>query len=702
MADVNTSGSTPAGTNNPVQQNPAPAQLGQPTNAAMNNFPADAPSPEQLEQLAQQIPNGNANQKSEAWSTRASRAGVSLAELAAALPLIPSSLVSQAENIIDHEESELGSFWLNYVTTTIKTLSSFFIYPFRKFIAPRQQDDIDYVAMNKRPFLLDDIIQRSSQTAVVRQVTSFIFAMRRSLSNFLPNLFTVPAEEHDPLRPQGKRVSGFIKNLYTLGDTLVSPFRFVSSMMSVLISLPSHALGIASSYLGDQKSFNFAKFGEEISEIMMPVVSNFDSLQRIARAYFDSWTTGNSKRVELDKYNVGFTHMIQATLGSVTAVPYFISAFAKVKDKLLEKVAGESKLAIVVREFVSSFSLLLKSLGFYTGNTASLQYNAKMAAEKFCEYVSEYSDKYLGKLMNSNSYLQSLFKKIRPTNLDGEVIPSMDLTKGNMDIQDGYVLNRFRKSSLFSDLYDYLHPIQRSLMLLPNAFVNLSDPYVQDNGTRLLRWADRLVGLNSMILSFPNAVIYFAKTRAPQLILKFYETKQKKMELEGHNYDSYTAFRNLVAHLGESHVPGAGYVAASLENLDIRPGDFKNPEAIKGKLDKIEDDAKEQEHALKASELVKAMRIGLRHLIASENPVFFARRNEEGYTAEEQNKMKIYDAIGNFATTIRGIPVLGWFGAPLIEMFRSVYKVKRKDNLKLLGARPGAKEVEPNLATAQA
>lgn len=702
MPDINTnSGSTNAGTNNPVQQqSPVPAQLDQPINPAENNSTATAPNPGQLAQLFQEK-NNEQNpmpSKAETWLTGFSRSSLSLAELTAALPLIPSSLINQAENIIDHEESELGSFMLNYLTTTIKTLSSFFIYPFRKFIAPKQED-IDNVNMNRRPFLLDDIVKRSSQTAFVRQVTSFIFAMRRSMFNFLPNLFTVPSEEHDPTRPQGNPASSLIKNLFALGNTLVSPFRFVSSLMSVLVSLPSHALGSAASYLGDQKSFNFAKFGEELSEILMPVVTNFDSLQRTTRAYFESWSTGRSKQVEFDKYNVGKVHLVQATLGSLTAVPYFISALGKIKEKLLEEVNGRSKLALAARDFVSSLTLSLKSLGLYSGNTASLQYQTEEGIKKFCSYLSEYSNHYLHKLMNSNSYIQSLFKKIRPTNLDGDVIASISSNKTNIDIKDGYVFNRFKKSTLFSDLYDFLHPVQRMLMLLPNAFVNLSDPYVQDNGTKILRWVDRLIGMNSMILSFPNAIIYFAKTRAPQLILKWYQTKQKQKELEGQSYDAYSSFKNFVANLHESTVPGSGYVAASLDKLDIRPDDFKNPEAIKTKLDKIEDDAKEQEHALKASELVKAMRIGMRHLIATENPVFYARRDDEGYTAEEQSKMKVYNAIGNFATTIRGIPVLGWIAAPMIELFRNVYKVKRKDNLKLLGARQPKLEQNTNPTT---
>ncbi|MBT6842243.1 MAG: hypothetical protein HOA17_00415, partial [Candidatus Melainabacteria bacterium] len=612
--------------------------------------------------------------------TRHSRRAVSVAELGAALPLIFSSLINQAENIVANEEKEHGSFMLNYFTTSIKALSSIFIYGFRKLVP--KPGKVDDVVMNKRPFVFDDALRRTSQQSFVRHITSFIFSMRRTLFQFAPNVFTVPSEQHDPDKPRGAAASKHTKNLFFLGNSVLSPIRFVSSVFSTVVSLPSHLLGALSSYMGDQKSFNFANYGSELSEIMMPVVSNLNSLQRVTKAYFDSWSTNNSKVIELGKYKVGFTNMIQAVFGSFTALPYFFSASVKVKEKLLEKEAGQFKLALLAKDFTSSFSLLLKSLGIHSGSTASLQSASLNSTAKVLEYLDEYSEKYLQKLMNSNGLIKSFFKKFRPTNLEGEVLASVKTKQLEEGITDGYVFNRFKKTTFFSDIYDYLHPLQRTLMLLPNAFVALSDPYVQDNGTRLLRWADRLIGLNSMVLSFPNAVIYFAKTRLPQLILKFYETKQRRKELEGEDYDSYNTFRHFVDRLNESSVPGAGYVAATLQSLKLQSTDFKNPHAIKSKLESLETHAKEQEHALKASELVTAMRIGLRHLIATENSLFFSKRNDDGYTTEEQNKMKIYNAIGNFSTTMRGVPFLGLIVAPVIEMFRNIYKVKKKDNLK--------------------
>ncbi|MBT6843478.1 MAG: hypothetical protein HOA17_06740, partial [Candidatus Melainabacteria bacterium] len=44
------------------------------------------------------------------------------------------------------------------------------------------------------------------------------------------------------------------------------------------------------------------------------------------------------------------------------------------------------------------------------------------------------------------------------------------------------------------------------------------------------------------------------------------------------------------------------------------------------------------------------------------------------------------------STTMRGVPFLGLIVAPVIEMFRNIYKVKKKDNLKLLNPNQGAQE----------
>lgn len=623
--------------------------------------------------------------------TSFSRASISIAELAASLPLIFASLIGQAENIVDHEENDAGSFLLNYVTTTIKTLSSIFRFGFRKLV-PRQEDE-DNVTINKRPFILDDMHSRISQTAFVRQVTAFIFSMRRSLFEFFPNLLTVPAEEHDPNKPRNSPASGFKKNIFSLVNVVLSPFRFSSSLLSTLISLPANAIGTFAAYNGDQKAFNFAKFGSEISDILLPLVSNLSSLNRITKAYINSWTNKTSKSVEFDKYNLGLTNIVQAVFGSVTTIPHFFSSLFKLKEKVLELHKGESKLAILARDFVNSSTLFLKSLGIYSGNTAALQQGAYVFVSKGLHYLMEYTNRYLNKLMNSNDIFKSFFTKFMPTDLQGNIILGNSENQLNNNIRDGYVFNRFKKSNFFNELYDYTHPIQSALMLLPNAFVDLHDPYIQDNGTKILRWIDRLVGVNSLVLSLPNAVIYFAKTRAPQLILKYFETKQRNKDIEGIPYSSYQGYINLINQLKASSMPGTGYIAATLDKLDIRADDFRNSSAIRSKLDILEKDAKEQEHSVKASELVTAMRIGLRHLIMTQNKAFYARRDENGYTAEEQGKLRIYDSIGKFGATIRGIPVVGWFASPLIDLFRRMYKVEEKQNRKLFSPKTTTNQI---------
>ncbi|MCE2928512.1 MAG: hypothetical protein LW817_02650, partial [Candidatus Caenarcaniphilales bacterium] len=91
--------------------------------------------------------------------------------------------------------------------------------------------------------------------------------------------------------------------------------------------------------------------------------------------------------------------------------------------------------------------------------------------------------------------------------------------------------------------------------------------------------------------------------------------------------------------------------------------------------------------SVKASELLGAIRIGLRTLLLTRfgQKVFRAYRDEEtGLTPEEQSSKKIYDSLGTFKEGLGRIPIMGQIAGPLIETFRSLYKVDPKTNLNLL------------------
>lgn len=619
--------------------------------------------------------------------TRKAQAGVSLLELGAALPLLFSSLISQAETLIAEENDYSDNHLVNFLATSIKSLSSTFRWGFNHYV-PRAKSEND-VTINKRPFLLDNVFSRISQPAFVRQVTSFIFTMRRALFSFIPNVLTVPAQEHDPSKPNGGTASGAQTSILRGASAILSPFRVISSLITAGFALPSNALGALFAYTGDQKPYNFTSFTSRVADCLLPVTTNLNSLYKVTKAFFDSWSSTNMHLgLTFDRYNINFMHVIQGVLGSITAVPYFFGALSKAKDILVEKDIHEHyTLANHARDFVGAVAMELQSLGWLRGNIASTQESVQQFITKSLEYLQDFSNKSLGKLMNANPVFKSFFSIFRPTDITGRVVPgnSTEITESS-NSKNNYVFNLFKKSEFFKEMFEIFHPIQSALMLLPNAFVGINDVYVQDNGTKYMRMLDLLIGVNSAILSLPNYLIYFFKTRAPQMCLKWYEIKQRKADLEGKTYDAYSDFKSVVKALHDFELPGVHYIAQVLDNLNIERGDFRNPVSVDLKFKKLEQEAVKHEHSVKASELVMAMRIGLRHLIGTQNKLFFAERDPEtGFTADEQSKDKVYKAMGTFSTSIRGIPILGWIVAPLIERFRSVYKVKPIANRKILG-----------------
>ncbi len=693
MAEINTNPATPAVTV-PTQ----PTSVAVPDmNAATNQINATTANTASSRQLPDGLFTNNTNANQDGTNTKAAdmrlpfltrkaQAGVSLLELCSAVPLLFSSLISQADTIIAEEDGHPNSRLIGFIATSIKSLSSLFKWSFDRFV-PKAKDEND-VTVNKHPFMFDAILSRISQPTFVRQVTSFIFAMRRALFSFFPNVFTVPAEEHDPTKPSGGTASGFSTAVFRGASAVLSPFRVVSSLITAVFALPSNAFGALFAYTGDQKPFNFTNFTSTVSDAMLPVTTNLNSLYKVTKAYFDSWSSKNMHLgLTFDRYNINFLHVIQGVFGSILSVPYFFGALAKTKTILVEKDANDHYLlANQARDFVGAVALELQSLGWLRGNIATTQERVQSSISKSLDYVQDFSNQSLTKLMNANSMFKSFFSQFRPVDLSGTVLPgdSPEVVESS-NLKDNYVFNVFKKSGFFGDMFDILHPIQSALMLLPNAFVGISDDYVQDNGTRSLRWLDRLVGVNSAILSLPNYLIYVLKTRVPQILIKWYEIKQRKADIEGRDYDAYQDFNNLIEKLYKIALPGSKYTARTLEDLDLRVSDFRNPMSIQSKFKKLDKEATKHEHSVKASELVMAMRIGMRHVIGTGSKLFFTERDPEtGFTAEEQSRDKVYNAMGTFSTSIRGLPVIGWIGAPIIETFRSMYKVKPVANRKKL------------------
>lgn len=707
MAEINTnSGAFPTIAAPPNGPNPG---LGSASENIANNLgdpKQNADANRALENLFSKI-NNQANPSpvipntvdiaKESLITRFGRGSLSTMEFIGALPLLFTSLVMQADNIVKQRHYDPHSFLINILTTTIGTCSMPFKWIFNYLVphASTIEKDIDDVEVNKRPFLLDNPIQRVAHPAFTKQIISLVFALRRSLFTFVPSFFTVPAEEHDPTKPQGAQAGSFSTTLLNASSTILSPLRILSSGLSSIIGLPAHLFAAISAYRGDQKPFEFTHSLSKLSNYILPATANLSSLYKVSKAYLESWSSSSkmSKRVAFEKYNIDFSNVLQGVIGSITSIPYLCGGLVKIKNALTEvKNPNDPNnqvftFAEKARDFVGEVALELKAMELIGESSliGAAQQKTFNFVSKALEYLDGYSKTFLHRIMNSSNFAKKLFSTFRPVSMTGEILggnSSQVLESANP--QENYVWNAFKKADFFTEIYDFLHPIQSLLMLLPNAFVRANDPYVQDNGTRILRLLDRLVGVNSLILSLPNYLLYAANTRVPQFFIKLLELKQRRADLKREDYDAYDTYKNTINWLRNSGIPGTKYLGNALSDLDFKAGDFRSPEIIKKQFDHLENGAIKQEHSVKASELVDAMRIGMRHLIGTQNSLFFTPRDEEGYTEEERSRKKIYDSIGTFNTTISRFPVVGWIASPILSMFRSFYATKDTRHLKQL------------------
>lgn len=713
MVEINTNSGALPSTNSPPTNGP-PSGLGGISDNSTNengisNF-KQAADTRALEDLFSKIQTQNTTNKAEtplktiskpnegSFFTKLGKGSLSMMEFTATMPLLFTSLIMQADNIVKQRNYDPNSFLINFITTTIETCSTPFKAIFN-YIVPQVrtiEKDLDDVSTNKRPFMLDSTIPRLAHPAFTKQMISLIFTLRRSLFTFLPSLFTVPAEEHDPSKPRGAQAGSISTGLFYTLSTILSPLRVLSSLTSASLGLPAHLLGVISAYKGDQKPFEFAHSLAKLSNYILPATSCLNSLYKVSKACLESLSSKDklSKRVAFEKYNIDITNVIQGVIGSITAIPYLCGGLVKIKNKLTEikdpndRNNRTFKFAEKARDFIGEIALELKTMDLIGEDSliTTAQQKVYNIISKAIEYLDNFSNSFVQRLMNSNALFKNFFSTFRPISMTGEVLAnnsSQILESANP--QENYVWNSFKKSNFFNEIYDFLHPIQSLLMLLPNAFVGSHDPYIQDNGTRMIRLLDRLVGVNSLILSLPNYLLYAANTRIPQMFIKILELMQRRADIKLEDYDAYDTYIRAINWLRNSGIPGSKYLSNSLSDLDLKPGNFRSPEIIKKQFDHLENGAIKQEHSVKASELVDAMRIGLRHLIGTESQIFFTPRDAEGYTEEERSRKKAYDAIGTFNTMISRFPVVGWIASPILSLFRSFYTTKDLRHIKQLG-----------------
>ncbi len=687
----------PAGKISPAMANP---------NLAGNNPAANSPDAA-LANLLNQLPQATANTQAENNSEpeqkpetnlneqqsgiqKFSRDLVSIGQLFAATPLVLSSFINQAENISKYGKQQgQGRNTISYIAYVIESLSYVPSWLLNRVIA--NKSDEDDVSHNQRPSLSQDAGRRLLHPNVSKEFTSLLFTFRRVIFNMFPNTFIVPSEPHDEDNSLKQSASGVSKTILETSARVLSPFRWISSLMSAATIIPANLFGVIFAYSGNQKLYNISKEFSKVTDLFTPIVSNFSSLYSSAKAFIDSYTStvANKKSLSLffGKYNISYLHVLQGSIGSLLSLPYFFGVFSKAKEILREKDENDKfKFVTHCQDLVGECAAQIKSVGLFKQDTVSvMQHKVGTFVEKFLVRINSYPKQLLEAFFNSSPLTKSIFGKIRPVDQDGNVLAGHNPTAIESEtFKDNYFLG-INKKMFFKEVFDLLHPIQSLLMLLPNTFVSLNDPYVADNAKKTLRVFDRLLGINSMVLSIPNYLIYALSTRVPQLILKGIQMKYRILKSQGRDdYDPDLQFKKTIQFIRKLPLLFGlnTYLADTLDKtIAVNEFTFRDEETMSNLMKDIEKTARSQESSVKASELVGAIRIGMRTILGK--GWFYASRTN-GLTDEERSSQSIYNSLGTFQEGIYKFPVIGWITAPLIGMIRKWYYVPPKSGRKIL------------------
>ncbi|MEY3370527.1 MAG: hypothetical protein RLZZ361_1197, partial [Cyanobacteriota bacterium] len=410
-----------------------------------------------------------------------------------------------------------------------------------------------------------------------------------------------------------------------------------------------------------------------------PITANLSSLFSSSRALYDS-SQGESLAVTFGRYNINFLNVFQGVLGGILSIPSFFGALSEAKNIILEKNShgNKYKLSGYIGELVASLVVRLKREGlFLSFSEASVKHSIETYLNKFLLNSKKQFGQLLDSFYNSTPITKKISSLFRPSDSSGNII-----ARNNSNIQletnEGYNVTKlgFNKKMFFNELHSLLHPIQSLIMLLPAAYTPISDPYITNNGKLSVRLLDRIMGISSFVLSAPNYLIYALSTRIPQIIIKYFELKQKSANAQGLDYNGYEEFlrfKNKILNLG---IPGISYLEKVLNDLPIDKLTFNSFATTNKILDSLERQAQDQEPSNKGTELLETFRIGAKALLATKNHLFFAERDEQGYTSEEHSRMSVYKSLGTFKEGLGRIPLVGIFLSPIIELLRSRYYVK--------------------------
>jgi hypothetical protein len=599
-----------------------------------------------------------------------------LGGLAISLPLIFPSLLVQAENITKYGEKGRDGF-INFISSVIDVITSPLRFVIHKIF--KNDHDENDVTANKRSFAFDDFLQRVLHPNFVREISSTLFSIRRTLFNFFPKVFITPSEELEPNNTKINKASKGLANVFYAGSSFAAPIRWLSSLATLFTTVPSYLTGTFSSYFGNQKIFEMSKYFSKISDLFTPITSNLSSLFSSSRALYDS-SKGESLKVTFARYNINMFNVIQGIVGGVLAIPGFLGAITKAKDLVLEQThnSDKYKFSQYFGEITASLVPTIKKYGLLENYSEA---TIKNTVENFIQKTIENSKDHLSYLLdsfyNSSAITRKIFSLFKPVDGAGKIINRHD-DKNQLETNTSLNFSKsgFSKKFLFQEIHSLLHPIQSLIMLLPAAYTPISDDYITNNGKLSIRLLDRIMGISSFILSIPNYLIYALSTRIPQVIIKYFELKQKSASSKGIEYDAFEDFKRFKTSIQNSGVPGIVYLTQVLSEMPIDKLTFYSYVKTNKILDDLEAQAQDQEPSNKATELIETFRIGAKALLATRNPLFFAERDDKGYTAEEHNRMKVYQSLGTFKEGIGRIPVIGIFISPLIELLRSRYYVK--------------------------
>ncbi len=619
-----------------------------------------------------------------------------LPELAAALASVGSSFASQADDIhrtnSSIQDKQAGTM-LSFAADFLQTLTAPLRWLNERSNKTTIRDPYDERKQNTnvkdifRANTPGRILQKLSHHQVVKQFISLLFNFRRIRFNFSPDSFKVPSGK-------GKRDAKRAKPSTTIAlrwlDTLMQPARLAATLFGTVTTLPSQMLSFVAAFTGNQKGFDTSQYFKKLTSVFTPLIANLSSLYSTSRAFTES-ATGNKYplKVTFAKYHISYSNIIQGLLSSVIAIPHLMGVVHKFSENFTEvndnhdpddplstvpKYKFTDKLADLCEDMGATFKNIVP--GF---DPLAMKETTRKHFDKYIEDYKKISYQFTKGLFSKRWFIGRMLNGYSPyddnsTNYDDSMQSSR-----NPDQQ--YILGYFKKSTLYKDFFELLHPIQSMLMVLPNAFTRLKDVYIRDNAIVPIRFLDKALGASSVLLSLPSYLSYIAQTRLPQVILKVFELKtrkdaQKEFRGEISKAETYKEYKKFIQQLKDSDIPLTTSIANCLESLGVSNNDLIFREDMLEKYQKLDDEAQLQEPNVKASELISSIRIGIRSLLTGPlGKVLIAGRDEDGLTAQEHQSMNIYKMLETPAGFVKGLPIIGSFLGPIADAARNFYYV---------------------------